>query len=262
MNSSKYDFNNQGESREPDRLKLTNTRGGVPLYMQIRDLLVEKISAREWSPGGIIPSEIRLAQELDVSQGTVRKAITELVEANVLIRRQGRGTFVANHDDDRALFHFFHIYNDSGTKHLPECETLSCKRKRATRKESAILEIPNDSKVLCIDRIRSLDNIPAIVETIILPAEPFKDLVALPAEALPNMLYELYEIQFGITIHRAKEKLRAISATRSDAALLDVAAGTPLLEITRIALTLDGSPVELRTSRCSTSQHYYLNTVF
>lgn len=262
MNSSKHVFNNQSESKEPDRLILSNTKGAIPLYMQIKDLLVAKVSAGEWPPGGIIPSEVRLAQELDVSQGTVRKAITELVEANVLIRKQGKGTFVANHDDDRALFHFFHIYNDSDTKHLPECETLSCKRKRATRKESAILEIPNDSKVVCIDRIRKLEGIPAIVETIILPAEPFKDLIAQPVKALPNMLYELYETHFGITIHRAKEQLRAIPATKQDAALLEVEAGDPLLEIKRIALTLAGSPVELRTSRCSTSQHYYLNTVF
>jgi GntR family transcriptional regulator len=243
-------------------LILSNAKGATPLYMQIKELFVAKVSAGEWAPGSIIPSEIRLAQELDVSQGTVRKAITELVEVNVLLRRQGRGTFVANHDDDRALFHFFHIYNNSGAKFLPECETLTCKKKRATRKEATTLDIAINSKVISIDRIRKLDGTPAIVETITLPAEPFEKLKKLSADKLPNKLYELYETRFGITIHRAKEQLRGISATKHDAALLGVEAGDPLLEIRRVALMLDGSPVELRISRCNTSGHYYHNTVF
>jgi GntR family transcriptional regulator len=243
-------------------LVLLNTKGSIPLYMQIKDLFVAKVSSGEWAPGSIIPSEIRLAQELNVSQGTVRKAIMELVEANVLLRRQGRGTFVANHDDDRALFHFFHIYNNSGAKFLPECETLSCKKKRATRKEAITLDIAIDSKVVSIDRIRKLDGIPAIVETITLSAEPFEKLKKLSAEKLPNKLYELYETRFGITIYRAEEQLRAIPATKHDAALLGVEAGSPLLEIRRVAIMLDGSPIELRISRCNTSGHYYHNTVF
>ncbi len=241
---------------------LSNIKGALPLYVQIKELLVAKVSSGEWAPGSIIPSEIQLAKELNVSQGTVRKSITELVEANVLIRRQGRGTFVANHDDDRALFHFYHIYNNSGAKCLPECKTLSCKKKRATRKEATTLNIAINSKVISIDRIRNLDALPAIVETITLPAEPFEKLKKLPADELPNMLYKLYEIRFGITIHRADEQLRAISATKHDAALLGVEAGAPLLEIRRVAQMLDGSPVELRISRCNTSGHYYRNTVF
>ncbi len=241
---------------------LLHTKGGIPLYIQIKEFLIAKISSGEWAPGSIIPSEIRLAQELNVSQGTVRKAITELVEANVLVRRQGKGTFVANHDNDRALFHFFHIYNNNGVKFLPECKTLRCKNKLATRKEANSLDIDINSKVVKIDRVRKLDNIPAIVETIILPMEPFEGLKELPAGELPNRLYELYETRFGITIHRADEQLRAISATKHDASILGIGAGSPLLEIKRIALTLDGTPIELRTSRCSTSRHYYSNTVF
>jgi GntR family transcriptional regulator len=243
-------------------LALSNEKGSIPLYMQIKEMLVAKVSSGEWAPGSIIPSEIRLAQELGVSQGTARKAMTELVEANVLIRRQGRGTFVTNHDDDRALFHFFHIYNNSGSKLLPECQTISRRNKRATRIEVAELKIQSNSKVVRIDRIRKLGGMPVIVETIALPAELFENLEEIPTPDLPNMLYELYETQFGITIHRAEEQLRAISATKRDAALLEVDIGSPLLEIKRIALTLDGAPVELRISRCSTSNHYYHNTVF
>ena len=240
---------------------LSIAKGSVPLYMQIKELLVARVTEGEWSPGDIIPSEMQLARELNVSQGTVRKAITELVETNVLVRRQGKGTFVATHDGIRALFHFFHIVNDGGTKILPECETISCRRKRASRQEASKLGIPRDTRVICIDRIRKLDNLPIIAETITLSTELFGDFGKSNARNLPNTLYEMYETQFGITIHRADEQLRAVAASDYDASLLGLEPGTPLLEIERIALTLDGTPVELRNSRCNTTKHYYQNTV-
>lgn len=229
--------------------------------MQIKDLLVTKVTKGDWAPGAVIPSETQLATELKVSQGTVRKAITELVENNVLVRRQGKGTYVANHDDNRALFHFFHIVNDSGEKILPESKTLSCRRKRALRRERSKLNLPSGSQVVCIDRIRYLDDQPTILEKILLPTELFGDLGKSRACDLPNMLYEMYETRFNITIHRAEEQLRAVAASDDDASLLGLAAGSPLLEIERTALTLDGSPVELRISRCSTLKHHYQNTV-
>jgi len=242
-------------------LVLSIAKGSVPLYMQIKDLLVARVTKGEWVPGDIIPSEMQLAQQLDVSQGTVRKAITELVENHVLVRRQGRGTFIATHDNDRALFHFFHIVSDSGDKNLPECKTISCRRKRASRQEASKLGISSGSRVICIERIRELDNLPTIVETITLPTDLFNDLGKQQACELPNTLYELYETQFGITIHRADEQLRAVAASDYDASLLGLEPGTPLLEIERIALTLDGTPVELRKSRCNTTRHYYQNSV-
>ncbi len=240
---------------------LSNAKGSIPLYMQIKELLVARVTEGEWAPGDIIPSEMQLSRELNVSQGTVRKAITELVENNVLVRRQGRGTFVATHDVDRALFHFFHICNDSGTKTLPESKTLSCRKKRASRQEASKLNLSNGAQVVYIERTRNLDNTPTIIETIILPNSLFVDLGKRQVRNLPNTLYELYETQFGITIHRAEEQLRAVAATENDASLLSLEAGTPLLKIERIAYTLDGTPVELRISRCSTSRHYYQNTV-
>ncbi len=241
---------------------LSVSKGSIPLYMQIKDLLVTRVTKGKWAPGDIIPSEMQLAHELNVSQGTVRKAITELVESNVLVRRQGKGTFVAAHDDNRALFHFFHIVNNSDTKLLPECETISCRRKRTTRQIAEKLGISRDATIICIERIRKLENLPTIVETITLPSELFGDLGKKQACDLPNTLYELYESQFGITIHRAEERLRAIAASDDDASLLGIAPGAPLLEIERTALTLDGTPVELRKSRCNTTKHYYQNTVF
>ena len=241
---------------------LSTEKGSISLYMQIKDLLVAKIGRGEWLPGDIIPSEISLAQEFGVSQGTVRKAITDLVESNVFTRKQGRGTFVSAHDPQRALFHFFHLADDRGHKVLPESRVLHCRRKRATRKEAACLRLADDSEIIRIERVRKFSEKPTMIETITLSAESFAGLGADGNCELPNTLYELYEKQYGVTIHSADEKLRAIAASKRDAALLGVEVGTPLLEIERIALTLDRTPVEWRVSRCYTKNHHYQNTLF
>ena len=241
---------------------LTTEKGSISLYMQIKELLVARIGNGDWLPGGIIPSEINLAQELGVSQGTVRKAITELVESNVLTRKQGRGTFVSTHDPHRALFHFFHIADDQGHKVLPDSRVLHCRRKQASRKEATKLQFAVGSSVIRIERVRNFSAWPTMIETITLPARSFADLADDGNLELPNTLYELYEKQYGITIHSADEQLRAIAASKHDANLLNLEVGTPLLEIERVALTLDKTPVELRISRCSTRNHHYHNTIF
>ena len=243
-------------------MSLTKTKGSLPLYMQIRERFAAKISAGEWPPGELIPSEMRLARQLGVSQGTVRQAITELVESNVLMRKQGLGTFVARHDRERDLFHFFHIADEQGRKILPDSEPLDFRRKTATRQEAQRLRLDADASICVIRRIRKLDGRPTLLETITLPAQPFARLGDLRAGRLPNTLYALYEKEFGVTIHRAEERLRAVAATAHDAAALDIGPGAPLLEIERTAYTLDGTPIELRRSLCITNEHHYQNTLF
>jgi GntR family transcriptional regulator len=241
---------------------LSTGKGSISLYMQIKDLLLARIAKGEWSPGSIIPSEMSLAAELGVSQGTVRMAVTELVENNVLTRKQGRGTFVSNHDVDRALFHFFHITDNKGHKVMPDSRVLTCRRQSATRKEAAVLQLPAATEVMRIERVRSIGAKPTMIETITLAAQSFVDLDKSTGVDLPNTLYELYETKYGITIHSADEKLRAVPASKHDAQLLGVDIATPLLEIERVALTLGKTPVELRVSRCVTKNFYYHNTCF
>ena len=77
-----------------------------PLYRQIKYLITESLVSGEWRPGESIPSEVELAHRYSVSQGTVRKAITELAEQKLLVRHQGKGTFVASHSEERTKFPF------------------------------------------------------------------------------------------------------------------------------------------------------------
>jgi GntR family transcriptional regulator len=226
-----------------------------PLYAQVKGLIMQHLIAGRWRPGEILPSEFQLAAEFGVSQGTVRKALDELAVENVVMRRQGRGTFVSEHNHHRALFHFFHLVGPDGERRLPESRLISVRKGLADRDEAARLNIARGDTVIRIRRVRLLEGRPAIAETIAVPHALFPDLAEI--REVPNTLYDLYERRYGITIARAVERLSAVAAAERDAKLLEVPPGTPLLEIDRTALALDGSPVEWRVSRCLTTTHHY-----
>ncbi|WNJ98793.1 GntR family transcriptional regulator [Thalassospiraceae bacterium LMO-JJ14] len=233
-----------------------------PLYVSVRDSVLERIGSGAWAPGDMLPSEFALADEFDVSQGTIRKALDDLAARNLVVRRQGKGTFIAAHTPERALFHFFHIVADDGVRELPtKSHVLSCRRRRADKDETEQLMLDRQDRVVEIRRIREMDGKTAMAETVCVPAEMFPDLDKRAIEEVPNELYQMYEERYGITVHRALERLRAVAASPEDASALGVKAGTPLLEISRIAETLGGRPVEMRKSRCLTDGRHYQSII-
>jgi len=232
-----------------------------PLYEEVRARLIEAISAGLWRPGEAIPSEGELARGFGVAVGTVRKAVDTLVAEQVLVRRQGKGTFVTSHDGRRLMFHFFHIVERGGGKAYPEVRTLEFRRARADAEAAAALAIAPADKVIRIRNVLSLGGRPAILDDITIPAELFPGLTEKIFLARDNTIYHLYQSRYGINVLRTDERLRAVLATREVAQLLQAAPGAPLLEIRRIALTFRDRPVELRLSRVETSRHDYHNTL-
>ena len=230
--------------------------GYRPLYRQVRELLVRRLAEGVWQPGQVLPSEGQLAAELGVSQGTVRKALDALTAERLLVRRQGRGTFVAEHDEQRILFHFFKLMPDAGTPSFPESRILAVRTATADADERERLGLGPGAGVVRIRRLRALGGLLAIVEDIALPEALFPDLAGLE---LPNNLYGLYAARFGITIGRARERLKAVALDAERAGLLDAAAGTPALRIDRTAQDLDDRPVEWRLSVCLTERLHYLS---
>ena len=230
-----------------------------PLYGQVKDLMIQRLVSGEWRPGALLPSENRLAETFMVSQGTVRKALDELAAENLVVRRQGKGTFVASHTPHRALFHFFHLVDHDNHRQLPESRLLSCVRKSATLQEGTNLGLVAGAGVIRIRRVRLLNGRPTIIEKIVVSSDVFPGLGQPSGDVLPNSLYQLYEENYGVTIYRAIENLRAVNATKQDAKVLGIAPDLPLLEIDRIALSLVRRPVEWRVSRCDTRYHKYLS---
>jgi len=226
-----------------------------PLYVQVKDSLVRRLIDGAWLPGQLIPSEMELAREIGVSQGTIRKALDAMTAENLLVRRQGRGTYVAEPEESRLLFQFFRLVSDDGERAFPTSRILARTTARATAIERARLQLDEGGRVVRIERVRDLGGRPLIVETISLPHERFSAIEAMTE--IPNNVYRLYSQNWGITIARAVERLKAVGAMPADAAALSCAAGAPLLEIARVAYDLEGNPVELRVSRCLTDGIHY-----
>jgi GntR family transcriptional regulator len=229
--------------------------GSLPLYRQVIDQLTDRISEGEWAPEVPIPSEFDLASEMGVSQGTVRKALDEMARNGLLVRHQGKGTFVAGYDDYRILFQFFKLTPDSGERVFPSSSIVRVETVDADRENASRLRLDASDKLIRIKRIRSLLQRPVILETIYLPEKMFQ---GLEKGSLPNNLYNLYASRYAIRIVRAREQLKAIALPAADAKLLGVPARTPSLLIDRTAFGSDDRPVERRVSMCLTDATHYV----
>lgn len=230
-----------------------------PLYKEVKRLLTETIQSGEWKPGTAIPSERQLSTRFHVAVGTLRKAVDELVQERILIRQQGRGTFVAAHNRDRMMFHFFHIQREDGDKPTPDVETLSFKAARADNDEASRLDITPGDKVFRIVNVLRLAGETVIYDHISVPQSLFPNLTASQFRNRPSTIYHLYQSAFGITVVRSAERLRACRADAEAAKVLGVAKGAPLLEIRRVAMTFHDAPVEARVSLVNTEHHEYFS---
>lgn len=243
---------------QPTTLAQTTGRLGYsPLYLQVKQQLIEKMISGEWPPGSLLPSEQQLGAQMGVSQGTVRKALDALAAENVVVRHQGRGTFVSEHDQKRTLFQFFKIVDESGERRFPETVMSRLSARPATAKERTDLALPTGAKVWHIHRLRALNDKVALIERIALPVRKFAKLDS--HAPLPNNIYQLYEREYGITIARAVERLQAVKASVEDAKALGCMAGDPVLQIDRVAYGLDGNSAELRRTICLTENLHYLS---
>ena len=227
-----------------------------PLYAKVREQLVERIRSGIWKPGQLIPSEFEIAAEFGVSQGTARKAIGALAAERLVMRQQGRGTFVVEHTPAHVLFRFFNMFDAAGHLITPDSHHATCTVARANAAEQLALRIAGGDGVIRIGRIRTREGRPFIRETITLPQELFPDLAE--TEALPNTLYDLFQKTYGILLVRTEDRLSAIAADAETASILHLSTGTPLLRIDRTAFGLDDRPIEWRVSLCHLQKAYYL----
>lgn len=230
-----------------------------PLYEQIKELLTQSLIAGEWGPGESIPSEMELASRYSVSQGTVRKAIDALAAENIVVRRQGKGTFVATHNEEQIKLRFLRLAAADGKKELLENELLECTRIASPSNISSLLNLKPDTSVIEIKRLLSFSQRPVIFDHVIIPASPFKGLNGNKIQEYNGSLYRMYETLYGIRMIRASEKLTAVAATGEIAKHLGVKEGFPLLRIERIAYTYGDKPMEYRLGLCVTDDYHYMN---
>ncbi len=230
-----------------------------PLYQQIKSLLLKSLQAAEWKPGEVIPSEVDLAARFKVSQGTVRKAIDELAQENHLVRRQGKGTFVATHAEERTQYRFLRLTADDGIDGRLQRRLLDCRRMRASAELARALDLKAGEAAVQIRRLLMDGSQGVVLDDIWLPGPLFKGLTAERLAGWRGPMYGLLESEFGVRMVRAEEKIRAVAAGRDEAALLGLPAGTPLLLVERLSYTYGDKPVELRRGLYHTERFHYRN---
>jgi GntR family transcriptional regulator len=231
-----------------------------PLYLQVKRLLEEALERREWAPGEAIPSEFELAARFKVSQGTMRKAIDALAGESLVVRRQGKGTFVATHTEERSSnFRFLRVRRNDGRDEYPASRLVDVRRGKAGVEVARLLELRTGDPVIVLRRVLLYSGAPTVLDDITLPAALFRGLTRARYEAYHGSMYGFFETAFGVRMLKARERLRAVAADATSAALLGVPVGAPLLAVDRVTYTFGERPVEVRRGLCATRHHHYLN---
>jgi len=230
-----------------------------PLYEQIKVLLTQSLIGGEWHPGDVIPSEIDLAGRYKVSQGTVRKAIDSLASEHILIRRQGKGTYVATHKEEDVKLRFLRLTAATGEKEALNSDLISYKKNKADARKANILDLKAGSTLIEVKRLLTFSGRPLIYDHIAIPAVPFKGLNASRIEGNNGSMYSMYETEYGIRMIRAEERLTAVAASSEVAEALHLELGAPLLSIERVSYTYGDKPMEWRLGLCLTDDHHYMN---
>ena len=228
-----------------------------PLYAQVKKRITESLVRGEWTPGQVIPSEIELAHIYDVSQGTVRKAIDELTAESILIRRQGKGTFVATHNEENVQLRFLRLTSSMGIKEKLDNQLISFSKEKASNQLAKTLNINSAATVISLKRVLTFNDKPLILDVIKIPAASFRGLTAERVVEKKGSMYRMYETDFGIRMLHADEKIKAVSANYEAASLLGVKEHSPLLSVERLSFTYDDQPIEWRLGLCITDNHYY-----
>jgi GntR family transcriptional regulator len=170
-----------------------------PLYLQIKALLEKSLDTGEWRPGEAIPSEAVLALRFKVSQGTVRKAIDALAKDNLVVRRQGKGTFVATHTEEKSsMFRFLRIRRNDGRDEYPASRLLDVRRGKASAEIARLLDLQPGDPVILLRRVLEYSSEPVVLDEITLPGALFKGLTKARADAYEGSMYSFFETQFGV----------------------------------------------------------------
>lgn len=229
------------------------------LYRRIKRQLIEDIQSGIAAPGAALANETELARRFNVSIGTVRRAVDELVAEHVLVRQQGRGTFVGKLDRERFMFQFFKIAGRDGRSEFPDVRLHKFAKSRATQEEAQALGLHGTQFVFCIDNVLFLKGRPVIHDHVVIAATMFPGLTEKVFTQRSATIYGLYQAAFGITIVEADERVRAELVNADSAQLLGLPMGMPVLRIERVAYTFDRRPAEFRISVVDTSDVDYVS---
>lgn len=242
------------------RLSEDAPASGSPLYKHVKDRIIESLSRGEWKPAELLPSEPKLAARYGVGISTIRAALAELAAAGIVVRRQGKGTFVGVHGEQRSVYRFFHVVRNGAPKDLPVSELVSFSKAFADDDAADRLQLPRGKSKPEVFKIRNLlrvQDIAVVVSDVVIPTNIFPGLTKELLRQGGRTLYAVYQRHFGITIIRAIEEVRSARADPLASKVFGIDAGDPILEVRRLAYTFNNRPVEIRRSQVDTRHHHY-----
>ena len=229
-----------------------------PLYLQVKDTLIQRILAGAWKPGAAIPNEIDLSRELGISVGTVRKALDEMEGERLISRRQGRGTFVIDQTSDECAIRFSNIRDPDGTRIAGSVQSCEIVAATASEAEARTLYLRGGDPVFRLHRVRVHDDRPFMIEDSTIPQARFPGL-AQESEISSSIVVLAH--RYGVLLARAEEMISVATADQVAAAALKVAEGTPLLKLDCVVYAIDGRPIEWRVARCHLRDMYYMTEI-
>lgn len=215
-----------------------------------------RIANREWKAGSIVPNEAQLSAELNVSQGTVRKALDLLEAEKIVVRKQGRGTFVIDHDTEEMAIRFSSIFNEIGQKidgHVT-CEQSAIGT--PTEEERSHLDVVAADVVVRSKRTHSYRERPFMVEKAVLAARHFAGID--PGGLTYNRLTSLAQ-KHGVHLAYATEVVTPVLCPEELAAKLGAMTGTPILHVERTVYTDRNVRVEWREGWCYLKDKHYMS---
>jgi len=219
-----------------------------PLYRVVEDYLMDFIESGELVSGDLIPSEPQLAAALGVSQGTVKKAIDNLVWEKKLYRHQGKGTYVSRIDFNNSLF-LYVSYGDAEGKDVRIDKKTSRRYIEQGNKEICRkMNISESTDLLYIERIGYIEDKPVMVEysrwrADVLPGLENEDI------HIPDLFYAVVVDKYKVPVVRAAETLTAENATEKTAAILNIEVNSPVLVLNRTTYTSNNQIIEIRITK-------------
>lgn len=222
---------------------------GLSRYGQLAQTLRTRILQGEWAPGDNLPAEAALARSYGVALGTMRQALAVLVDEGLLVREQGRGTFVRLGLEGASLLRFFRFRQaKDDALAVPQSRILSHTVRRATPGESELFDLAAAGRVLQLQRVRSLAQQPCLLEQVNLPLPLFTPLAESDPSGWGPLLYPLYQRLCGVVVARARDHLAIARLNEAQAAWLGLPAHAPGLRVQREAFSLTGQCIEARTT--------------
>lgn len=221
----------------------------IPYYVQLTEIIKNQIAQNVWKPGEQIPGEPDLCKIYGVSRTVVRQALNEVENEGLIDRRKGKGTFVAHPKISESLAQkLTGFYEDMVARGFkPVTQVLRQQIAEANEKVAGYLEIPVGTQVIDIKRLRSVNDSPVQVVSSYFPYALCPRLAEI--DLTNRSLYDFLENECGLVIARGRRYIEAVAASESDAKLLQVERGAPLVQLDSISYLENGTPIEFYHAR-------------